>query len=626
MAPRLPLLLALACAGSSAASAQLQFQMTTPFPGNIWTNGIEIQDFDGDGNKDVVFANGSSYGGTGPNSGSQQQQLFMGNGDGTFTAAHSNLNIPSIDGMMVIAEDFDKDDDLDLFFCVDNSAQPPRLLMNDGNGVFSDETLLRLPPLTSLRSFGLAAGDVDNDEDLDVVILDGGTFGGQQVQHLLLENDGSGVFTDVTASNLPSDLYNAQDVTLFDFDMDFDIDIALSGKGANGKRGRLWINDGTGNFTVDSAMNQLGSGATYEVEWADLDGDGDLDALTQSYSGFSEGVGQNLGPGVTMPEKSLPNPNGDDDNEMGGLDYDNDGDIDVFVGSLGQREKLYRNNGNGTFTNQNAVIQAQADSTMDIQFGDLNNDGKYDMVTGQGESGNYTNRLYLSNASGPVDTVAPTLLNVESPAIGVGETIFRISTQDAIQDDGKTNLTADFAWVRNDGTGGSGTGFHQGGGTFRAAVSTPGGTTGVTLIWCVSDENGNQSTTTVTLGTGGGGFFVDLGNALAGAAGTPTLTGSGAALGGGSVSVDVANAASNSGGATILGVSQLDLPVLGGVLVPSLDVLFALSTDDAGSGSLTLPWPKGLPGGTTVYFQSWIVDASGPQGFAATNGMSATQP
>ena len=82
-----------------------------------------------------------------------------------------------------LAEDFDKDDDLDLFFCVDNSAQPPRLLMNDGNGVFSDETLLRLPPLTSLRSFGLAAGDVDNDEDLDVVILDGGTFGGQQVQH-----------------------------------------------------------------------------------------------------------------------------------------------------------------------------------------------------------------------------------------------------------------------------------------------------------------------------------------------------------------------------------------------------------------------------------------------------------
>ena len=626
MAPRLSLALALAGAGAASASAQLQYQMTTAFPGsNVWTNGVEIQDFNGDGNMDVVFANGSSYGGTNPNSGSQPQHLYMGMGDGTFQAAHPNLNIQNIDAMMVIAEDFDGDDDLDLFFCVGNSAQNARILMNDGNAVFTDETATRLPNLTSLRSFSLCAGDVDNDEDLDVVILDGGTFGGQAVQHLLLLNDGTGVFTDVTATQLPADTYNAQDVTLIDFDGDFDIDIALSGKGQNGKRGRLWVNDGSGNFAIASAMNQLGSGATYEVDWAELDGDGDLDVLTQSFNSFQEGIGRNDGPNTLIAEKALPNPNGDDDNEMAGMDYDNDGDIDVFVGSLGPREKLYRNNGDGTFTNQNAVIQGVGDSTMDIQFGDLNNDGKVDFITGNGESGNFTNRLYLGNANAPVDTVAPTAMNVETPAIGASETIFRILTQDAIQDDGKTNLVATFAWARNDGTGGSGTAFHQGGGMFRAAVPTPGGTTGITLVWCLTDPVGNTTVETVTVGTGAD-FFADLGNALAGGAGEPTLTGSGAALGAGTVSLAIGNAAPSSGGATVLGISQINLPLLGGVLVPNIDLLFPLTTDGAGNATLDLPWPKGIAGGTSVFLQSWIVDLGAPQNVAATNGLSVTQP
>ena len=128
--------------------------------------------------------------------------------------------------------------------------------------------------------------------DIQQAVGELGTHGeGSAVQQgfVVFVGDGTAVFTDATASRMPVDNYNAQDVILLDFDGDFDIDIALSGKGQSGKRGRLYLNDGAGNFSISAAMNNVGSGATYEVDWGDLDGDGDFDAAVQSISGQSEG-------------------------------------------------------------------------------------------------------------------------------------------------------------------------------------------------------------------------------------------------------------------------------------------------------------------------------------------------
>ena len=337
----LPLALTL---GTAPLAAQ-QFVYDDPAlpPGTIWTDGVELVDIEGDGDIDILFANGSTYGA----GGAQPQELFLNDGTGNFTAAHSQLNVANFNAKMVIAEDFDGDGDLDLMYAPEGpypaTTQIPRMLINDGAGNFTDESNTRIPPIT-MASFCVCAGDVDDDGDLDVVFTDGATFFGQPTQARLYLNDGNGFFTDATGTNLPADTYNAQDVTLFDWELDFDIDIALSGKGATGKRSRLWRNLGGGTYGAVNVLNNLGTGQTYEIDWADLDGDGDLDGLVQSIAGVNEGVTYNNLSSVT--NFTLPSPNGGDDNEMAGLDYDDDGDIDVLAGSLSNSgEKLWRNDG-----------------------------------------------------------------------------------------------------------------------------------------------------------------------------------------------------------------------------------------------------------------------------------------
>jgi len=583
----------------------------------VWTDGVELVDVDADGDVDILFANGSSYGSAGT-AGAQDQHLFLNNGSGVFSAAHAQLaHGGNFNAKMVIAEDFDNDGDPDLLYASGSAGHAPRLLLNDGAGNFA-VSAGAVPTSPTLRSFSCVAGDIDDDGDLDVAITDGGTFGGIATQQRLWVNDGSGVFTDVTASQMPVDNYNCQDVQFLDFDGDYDLDLALAGKGQNGKRGRLYINDGNGNFSIDNAMNGLGTGATYEIDYGDLDGDGDWDAAVQSIAGQNEGWGRNDGPGTAMPESTFPSPNGNDDNEMALMDYDNDGDLDVFVGSLAGSEKLYRNNGNSTFTSQSALIQSIGDSTLDFGLADLDGDGTYDLITGQGESGNFTNKIYFNN--GPADTTAPTLQSIE--AGGVVSAPFIVThaqIQDSVSDDGHISAGMTFTWTSNLGSG-SGTALHMGSGLFRAAVPTSGAETFVDVDWTATDVMGNSiAAPTVTFGAGA---WTNLGNGLAGTNGEPLLVGVGPLTAMSVNSVDLSNALPGSTTNMVLGLSLFNVAFKGGVLGPSPDFLF-LGLPVNGSGDFSLPfvWPVGVPAGTKIWVQHWVSDAGGPVGFAASNNL-----
>jgi hypothetical protein len=79
--------------------------------------------------------------------------------------------------------------------------------------------------------------------------------------------------------------------------------------------------------------------------------------------------------------------------------------------------------------------------------------------------------------------------------------------------------------------------------------------------------------------------------------------------------------------ALVVGLSRLDAPFKGGVLVPSPDILIAgLVTDATGAALVSGSWPAGLPSGFAVSFQYWITDAMGPQGFAASGAVQGTTP
>jgi hypothetical protein len=120
--------------------------------------------------------------------------------------------------------------------------------------------------------------------------------------------------------------------------------------------------------------------------------------------------------------------------------------------------------------------------------------------------------------------------------------------------------------------------------------------------------------------------WTDLGSALAGAGGVPSLAGTSLLYPHFPFELLLTHAASNAPVALIVGFSQLNGAFKGGVLVPSPDfVVTGLGTDVHGAMVLDAGW-LGAPSGLSFYMQAWIADASGPSGFAASNALKAEVP
>lgn len=137
-------------------------------------------------------------------------------------------------------------------------------------------------------------------------------------------------------------------------------------------------------------------------------------------------------------------------------------------------------------------------------------------------------------------------------------------------------------------------------------------------IWQVGADNARISRDT---------DWTNLGNALAGTNGLPTLAGGGNLTAGSPITVTLANARPNSSALLVTGLSQLNAPFLGGVLVPNVattNFVLPLATNSSGAILLPTTWPSGIPAGTTIVLQYWIVDPVGVFGVAASNGLLGT--
>ncbi len=286
----------------------------------------------------------------------------------------------------------------------------PELLINDGNGFFALEGLARGLTM-NLSSSRAQFGDTDNDGDLDLFITTGTSNRFTCGQYRLYENDGNGYFTDITSSNFPTGIVcNNMDCIFGDIDNDFDIDIRTASTGT--ANSRLYVNDGKGMFALSTSIPA--DSTCYSYDFGDINGDGDLDLIgVNAGSGSTELLLSNNGSGVfsNVSSQIIPNPS-QDDNDSKFFDYDNDGDLDLIIARLGSGgEKIYNNNGSGTFTQVSGIITVISDSSLDVIVADLTGDGALDVVTAQGESGSFQNRIYISN--GPADTLPPTIIDTE---------------------------------------------------------------------------------------------------------------------------------------------------------------------------------------------------------------------
>ncbi len=118
-----------------------------------------------------------------------------------------------------------------------------------------------------------------------------------------------------------------------------------------------------------------------------------------------------------------------------------------------------------------------------------------------------------------------------------------------------------------------------------------------------------------------GQVWEDAGAGLAGATGTPNLSGSGSLLPNTAFSLSLDDAAATSPAFLVFGASRLDFPLFGGTLVPSPDVVMASTTDAGGDATTSATWPTGVSTGTPYYSQYWILDATGPFGLTASNAL-----
>jgi len=121
--------------------------------------------------------------------------------------------------------------------------------------------------------------------------------------------------------------------------------------------------------------------------------------------------------------------------------------------------------------------------------------------------------------------------------------------------------------------------------------------------------------------------WTTLGGGLAGSAGVPALSVKGELVIGQSVTVALSGAASFAPTWLILGLSVANQPFKGGTLVPEpLLGLGGLATGAAGKLQLSGTLDGSVPSGTTVVMQAWMLDAGGPQGAAASNGVLGSAP
>jgi hypothetical protein len=159
-------------------------------------------------------------------------------------------------------------------------------------------------------------------------------------------------------------------------------------------------------FTKITTGDVVSAGPSYQALWGDVDNDGYLDLVILP-TGSKAIVCHNNHDGTfsKMAVTGLPNVGGGGYTTTAALgDFDNDGYLDLFIGATGTSalDNLFRNNGNGTFTNVTKVsslIQGLVNVPLGAGWVDYNNDGQLDLFVGESD-GSPGSALFQNNGNG----------------------------------------------------------------------------------------------------------------------------------------------------------------------------------------------------------------------------------
>ncbi|HXI52890.1 MAG TPA: CRTAC1 family protein [Candidatus Saccharimonadales bacterium] len=343
---------------------------------NELSGGSVVDDFDGDELLDVMVTSIGLH---------DQMHFYRNNGDGTFTERTREAGLLGlVGGLNMVTADFDNDGWLDVLvlrgaWMKEEGRYPNSLLRNRGDGTFADVTeqagLLTLHPKQTAAWF-----DFDGDGWLDLFVGNETIPGGPLHPCELYRNQGNGTFKEIAKISGVTVRNYVKGVVAGDFNNDGRPDLYVSILGAPN---RLFRNDGPRDAKLGGNGGWIFTDVAEEA-------------------------------GVTEPINSFP---------CWFFDYDNDGWQDIFVSGYkiknvgdvaadylglphtGAKARLYRNRGDGTFSNVTAQVKLdRVLHAMGSNFGDLDNDGWLDFYLGTGDPDLLTvipNRMFR-NAEGRV--------------------------------------------------------------------------------------------------------------------------------------------------------------------------------------------------------------------------------
>ncbi|MGB0850990.1 MAG: CRTAC1 family protein, partial [Bacteroidia bacterium] len=343
--------------------------------------------------------------------------LYHNDGDGTFTKITTGPVVEE-DGSSVAGTwgDYDNDGYIDLFVA-NNINSENKLYHNEGDGTF---TSIENSPIVDKGTYSHAAAwaDYNRDGNLDLIVSD---FHPTNF-NFLFYGDGSGGFTEDKISDVGLDATSAVGVSWGDYDNDGDLDLFIAN--TNDENNNLYENQAgvLKRITTGDIVNDGGSsvGGT----WGDYDNDGDLDLyVTNSRSYESNFFYENDGDGTftkittgTIVE-SISNSNG-----ASWVDYNNDGYLDLMVANdQSEQNFLFRNNGDKSFSSVDNVITQDESDAYGVAWSDYDNDGDYDLIVAN--RGANVNDLFVNGKGSCTNHIVFTLDGCNSNSKGIGALI-----------------------------------------------------------------------------------------------------------------------------------------------------------------------------------------------------------
>ncbi|MBT6149013.1 MAG: tetratricopeptide repeat protein [Gemmatimonadetes bacterium] len=287
------------------------------------------------------------------------------------------------------------------------------------------------------RGRGSAWGDYDGDGRLDLFTT------GIHTSHAMYRNLGEEGFADISSAAGVDDPRGGWGASCADYDGDGDLDLYVTRDAwEGGSPNSLLRNRGDGTFVEaapEAGVDDAGDSFTHA--WGDIDADGFLDLYVANGvtgTGTPNSLFRNRGDG-TFSEVASQAGVAKQGKTLGVAfgDYDNDADLDLYVSDVGGQNTLYRNHGDGTFSDVTklAGVQDPGSGSYVVFFFDYNNDTHLDLfvsafsyyesfvesqVTGRG-SGPSAPHLYRNNGDGTfTDVAAGTPLSRAVGSMGAG--------------------------------------------------------------------------------------------------------------------------------------------------------------------------------------------------------------